>query len=71
MFRSKGWISKWKENKRKAEERRVEKLKITFESGKEGQKVIMVGATENQTQDDQKETKWNEKQMKNSKSTYY
>ena len=38
------------------EERRFEKLKVKFESGKEGRKVILAGATENKTQDELNKT---------------
>ena len=53
-FRIKGSIVKGKENQRKKEEKQFEKPRIKFESGREGRKVTLVGASENQTKDDQK-----------------
>ena len=54
IFRSKSRVAKWKKNKRKAvEKKRFENFRIKFESGKQGRRVTMVGATGNQTQDEQ------------------
>ena len=61
--------TKWKENKRKVEEKRLENLIIEFESGREEHKVIMVGVQEIQTQDEQ-EAKRNEIKMMTLKFTY-
>ena len=56
MCGKEGWVLKWKESKRKSEERKFEKLRIKFKQNKEGRAVTMVGASKNERTENRNET---------------
>ena len=56
MCGKEGWVSKWKELKRKSEERKFEKLWIKFEQNKEGRTVTIVGASKKEVTENRSET---------------